>query len=146
MEEKPKFQLPKRNPLTHAAHRREVFWQITFPFLIALIILLGLVGGVIFAGVQGAAEVSRWADVSLIWLLPPLLIFLIVLLLLLVGVAFLVTKLLGLIPGYARLVQDFFVLIHLRVRSISDKLVEPILKLHSFKAGADYLQNKIKKG
>lgn len=54
MENQAKFQLPERNPVTHAAHRREVFWQITFPFLIALIILLGLVAGVIFAGTTGA--------------------------------------------------------------------------------------------
>ena len=146
MGDKPQFQLPERNPLTHAAHRREVFWQITFPFIIALIIILGLVGGVIFAGTQGVGDVSRWADVSLIWLLLPVLIVIIVMLLILSGVVYLVTKLLAVLPGYARLVQDYFYLIQVRVKSIADKLVEPVLKLHSFKAGAGVLQRKVKKG
>jgi len=142
MEDKPKFQLPTRNPVTHAAHRREVFWQITFPFLIALIILLGLVAGVIFAGYTNAGDVSRWADVSIMWLLLPVLVIAIILFLILSGVVYLITKLLAVLPGYARLVQDFFVLVQVRVKSISDKLVEPILKLHSFKAGADALRKK----
>ena len=142
MENKPKFILPERNPATYAAHRREVFWQIIFPFILALIIILGLVAGVILAGYQGMEAVSRWADVSLIWLLLPLLIVLLVTLAILSGVVYLITKLLGVLPGYARMVQDFFSLVQLRVKSISDRLVEPVLKLHSFKAGVGALRKK----
>lgn len=71
-----------------------------------------------------------------------MLVTVIILLLILSGIVYLVTKLLAVLPGYARLVQDFFVLVQVRVKSISDKLVEPILKLHSFKAGADALRKK----
>jgi hypothetical protein len=142
MENKPKFQVPERNPATHAIHRREVFWQITFPLIIALLLILGLVGVVIFAGFQGLGEVSRWADVSLIWLLLPALVVVLVMLLMLSGVVYLITRLLAILPGYARLAQDFFYLVQVRVKSISDKLVEPILKLRSFKAGADALRRK----
>jgi len=142
MENKPKFQVPERNPATHAIHRREVFWQITFPLIIALLLILGLVGVVIFAGFQGLGEVSRWADVSLIWLLLPALVVVLVMLLMLSGVVYLITRLLAILPGYARLAQDFFYLVQVRVKSISDKLVEPVLKLRSFKAGADALRRK----
>lgn len=142
MENKPKFQVPERNPATHAIHRREVFWQITFPLIIALLLIMGLVGVVIFAGFQGLGEVSRWADVSLIWLLLPALVVVLVMLLMLSGVVYLITRLLAILPGYARLAQDFFYLVQVRVKSISDKLVEPILKLRSFKAGADALRRK----
>jgi len=95
MENKPKFQVPERNPATHAIHRREVFWQITFPLIIALLLILGLVGVVIFAGFQGLGEVSRWADVSLIWLLLPALVVVLVMLLMLSGVVYLITRLLA---------------------------------------------------
>ena len=142
MENKPKFQLPERNPATHAAHRREVFWQITFPLIIALIMILGLVTGVIFAGFKGVGEVSRWADGSLIWLLLPALVVVLVMLFILSGVVYLITRLLAVLPGYARLAQNFFYLVQVRVKSISDKLVEPVLKLRSFKAGADALRRK----
>ena len=142
MENKPKFQVPERNPATHAIHRREVFWQITFQLIIALLLILGLVGVVIFAGFQGLGEVSRWADVSLIWLLLPALVVVLVMLMMLSGVVYLITRLLAILPGYARLAQDFFYLVQVRVKSISDKLVEPVLKLRSFKAGADALRRK----
>ena len=142
MENKPKFVLPERNPVTHAAHRREVFWQITFPLILALLILLGLAGFVIYAGFQGSANVSRWADVSLIWLLMPAVFVTLVVLIILTGVVYLVSKLLGVLPGYARLVQNFFYLAQVRIKSIADKAVEPVLKLRSFKAGADVLRRK----
>ena len=115
MEEKRKFQLPERNPATHAVHRREVFWQITFPLIIVLTIVLGLTGGVIYAGVIGLGEVSRWADVSLIWLLLPALVVALLMLLMLVGMVMLVAKLLGVLPGYARLVQDFVNLLRRKI-------------------------------
>lgn len=142
MEEKRKFQLPERNPATHAVHRREVFWQITFPLIIVLTIILGLTGGVIYAGVIGLGEVSRWADVSLIWLLLPALVVALLMLLMLVGMVMLVAKLLGVLPGYARLVQDFVNLLRNRVKLISEKSVEPLLRLHSLKAEWDTLRRR----
>jgi hypothetical protein len=142
MENKPKFVLPERNPITHAAHRREVFWQITFPLILTLLILLGLAAFVVYASFQGAGSVSRWADISLIWLLLPALVVTLVVLLIFSGLVYLVSKLLGVFPGYARLAQNFFYLVQVRTKSIADKIVEPILKLRSFKAGADVLRKK----
>jgi hypothetical protein len=142
MEPKPKLVLPERNPVTHAAHRREVFWQITFPLILTLLILLGLVGFVIYAGFQGSGSVSRWADISLIWLLLPAVVATLVVLVFLIGLVYLVSKLLGVLPGYARLVQGYFSLAQVRIRSIADKMVEPVLKIRSFKAGADVLRRK----
>lgn len=128
--------------MTHAAHRREVFWQITFPLILALLILLGLAGFVIYAGFQSSAGVSRWADVSLIWLLLPAVVATLIVLVILSGLVYLVSKLLGVFPGYARLVQDYFYLVQVRTKSIADKLVEPVLKIRSYKAGADVLRRK----
>jgi hypothetical protein len=142
MEQKPKLVLPERNPLTHAAHRREVFWQITFPLILTLVILLGLIAFVIYSGFQGSGSVSRWADVSLIWLLVPALVVMFVMLVILIGLVYLVSKLLGVFPGYARLVQNYFYLVQVKAKSIADKLVEPVLKIRSFKAGADVLHRK----
>jgi hypothetical protein len=142
IENKPKFVLPERNPVTHAAHRREVFWQITFPLILTLLILLGLAAFVIYTGFQGAGSVSRWADISLIWLLLPAVVVTLVVLLILIGLVYLISKLLGVFPGYARLVQNYFHLAQVRTRSIADKVVEPVLKLRSLKAGADVLRKK----
>ncbi len=136
MDDKPKFVLPERNPKTHAAHRKEVGWQITLPLVIGCLIIALAVAGVIWSAVDANPELSRWSDISLIWLILPALFFTLIPLAVLFGLTFLVSKLLGVLPGYARLVQDTFVNIHSKVLRFSDALVAPSLKLKSWSAGA----------
>ena len=78
----------------------------------------------------------RLANVSQMWLLGPVLVFLLLTLLVLAGLAYLFTKLLGVLPGYMRLAQDFMALAALRVRHVLDAAVEPVLKAKSFTASA----------
>jgi hypothetical protein len=146
MENKPSFQLPERNPSTYAVHRREVFWQITFPLAIALLLILCMVTGVILAGVKGLGDISRWADISLIWLLIPLIVLTLISFFAVTGFIYLITRLLGVLPGYARLGQDYVRLFQVRSKQIANQVVEPFLKLRSFKAGAEALWHKPKKG
>jgi hypothetical protein len=146
MENKPKFQVPERNPSTYAIHRREVFWQITFPLTIALFLILCMVTGVILASYKGVGNISKWADVSLIWLLIPAIILTLISFIAVVGFIYLITKLLGILPGYARLGQDYVHLFQVKSKKVADTIVEPFLKLRSFKAGAETLWQKPKKG
>ena len=133
--------LPPRNPTTHAKHRREVLWQITVPLLVVLILLLGLVGLVIWSGVQANPEVGRWADISLVWLIVPVIILSFIFLLLLSAITFGVIKLIQVLPPYARLVQDFFLRIQARVSGISNSLVRPIVQTKSAAAAARRLRD-----
>ncbi len=142
------FTLPERNPVTHAAHRREVLLQISMPLLIGVLLVLAAIIGVVWAGVVGSPDVngtplvSRWADVSLLWLLIPALIFALIFLILLGSLVYALTMLLSVLPGYARLTQDFFLRVQEKTKLVADKLVEPVLKLHSFRAGARALRKK----
>ena len=146
MENKPKFQVPERNPATYAIHRREVFWQITFPFAIALLLILCMVAGLILVGVKGLGDISRWADIALIWLLIPVIILTLISFFAVTGFIYLITRLLGVLPGYARLGQDYVYLFQVRSKKIANQVIEPFLKLRSFKAGAEALWQKPKKG
>lgn len=146
VESKPKFQVPERNPATYAIHRREVFWQITLPLTIALLLILCMVTGVILAGIKDVGDISRWADISVIWLLIPAIVLTFIAFFLVAGIIYLVTKLLGILPGYSRLGQDYVHLFQVRSKKIADQIVEPFVKLRSFKAGADALWHKPKKG
>jgi hypothetical protein len=139
---KPKAPLPERNPITYAVHRREVLWQIMVPFLVALFMILMLVILVILAAVKDVGDISRWADVSLIWIITPSMIISFFGLIFLVGSVYLITKLLAVLPSYARLSQDFLVLVQVRTRQLSDKAVEPFLKIHSLIAQAGVFRRK----
>jgi hypothetical protein len=127
--------LPARNPITHEVHRHEVFMQITLPLLVGIAIVVGLSAAVIASGVNGNPEVSRWADISTIWLIMISLASGFFLFWVLVGFAYVVVRIVIVLPSYARLVQDFFIMAELRIRGISDKAVEPFLRSSSYKAG-----------
>ena len=124
-------ELPERNPVTYERHRKEVMWQILVPVVIGVVIVLALA---ISATTGTDAQVSKGADVSVIWLIIPLFIVALIFLVLLVAMIYAVMSLLGILPGYARLVQDYFDAIRVQVGIVSDKAVEPILRMESIKA------------
>lgn len=123
--------LPERNPVTHRAHRREVLLQVTIPFIIGLIVFL-VVSVLVTLGPDDA--VSRWGDTSLIWLIVPQLFLCLLFLILMGALAFGVIWLIRTLPVYARQLQDFVNLIGLRIRKITDSVVEPVLRIQSFTA------------
>lgn len=127
---------PQRNPDTYAAYKRDVFRQITLPTLVGLIVILGLSIAVIYAAASGNSQVSRWADISLVWLLLPVIFLSLLFLALLVGITFLITRLLHIFPVYAYKVQIFFNQAQTWIKSGTDIAVEPILKINSFLASA----------
>jgi hypothetical protein len=123
--------LPPRNPITHKAHNREVFYQITLPLVIGIVTALFFA---VLATQATASTASTWADISLIMLIIPTMIVALLFLLLTAGTIYLMIKLLPLIPPYARLTQEWFTYISFRVRIVADKSVEPFLRVHSYLA------------
>ncbi len=124
-------ELPERNPVTYERHRKEVMWQILVPVLIGAVIVLALA---ILATTRTDAQVSKGADVSVIWMITPMLIIALIFLVLLGAMVYGVMSLLGILPGYARLVQDYFDAFRVQVGIISNKAVEPVLRMESIKA------------
>lgn len=123
-----------RNPATHQKHRREVFWQVTLPLALGGGLLLATAALTVWGGVSGRADVSLWADISLIWLILPWLLFTLIFVIILAGLVYAVTMMLKGLPPLAYRVQRGFQRAGVLVRSYSDRLVEPILKVNS--AGA----------
>ena len=134
---------PRRNLLTQIRHKREVFWQITMPLLAGLLFLVAAGVGVIL-GAAGTADVGRWADLSMIWLLVPAMFFTLLFLALVAGIVYGVTALLGVLPQYLYQVQNIFLLVKIRIARFADAAAEPMMRGHEYAAGlrrsADYLQ------
>src|SRR4030043_691586 len=104
-----KYLVPERNPVTHAKHRREVFWQIILPMLIGLLLVLTVVSIIIFSGTSSTSELSRWADVSMIWLILPSFFIALLFLIILIAFTYLITVVLRLTPRYTRILPLSFV-------------------------------------
>jgi hypothetical protein len=121
--------LPERNPVTHALHRREVLWQITVPLVIGGIVILALA---VLAAFGSSGNVSRWADISLIWVLSPMLVISLIFFVILAGLAYLMIVVIRKLPPLMRRFQDLVATLGAQVRKITDLIVEPILRIHSF--------------
>jgi len=136
MSEKTPVTPPERNLKTHAVHRKEVWWQIILPLCFGCLILILVMAGVIWAAVGSSAQVSRWADISLILLIPLQLCFGLLGLGVVIGVTILISKLLGGLPGFTWKVQKVFTSLQQITLTASNALVKPILKLEGWSAGA----------
>jgi hypothetical protein len=119
----------ERNPVTYQSHRKQVLWQITIPLVIGAVIILILAVLVTTGSPQTA---SLWADISLVWLIIPVMIVSLILLVLLAGLAYAVIWLVRTIPGYAMQAQNFMIMIASQVEKLGNVIVEPILRLNAF--------------
>lgn len=124
-------ELPERNPKTHKAHNREVFYQITIPMVVGVVAVLFLA---VLATQATASTASTWADISLIMMIIPTMIVSLLFMVLTAGTIYLMIRILPLISPYARFAHEWFAYISYRVRILSDKSVEPILRVHGFVA------------
>ncbi len=135
---------PQPNPVTMAAHRRQVLWQITLPVAVVVLVIVLAAAGVVWAGSRSSGETttSLWADVSILWLIAPMLILMIIVFAVCVGVIYLLRLTLRGLPLYSRQLQDILFLVSYRVRKASDAAVEPVLRAHSFSASLRSLRRK----
>jgi hypothetical protein len=131
METPNKFVLPERNPVTHARHRKEVFWQIIFPMMVGILLVLVVVLIVLLSATHAATNLSRWADVSLIWLILPSLLIAFIFLVILIAFTYLITIVLKITPPYARVIQLYFETGKYKIIFYSNKVTEPIVKARS---------------
>lgn len=121
----------RRNPLTQQRHRRELFWQVTLPLSLAGLVLLALA---VLSGLASSAQASVWADISLIWLIIPMLALCLFAFLGVVSLAYGVIRLIAVLPYYAQKIQDFFRLVSVRVAHLCDLLSKPVLRVQSLNA------------
>lgn len=122
-----------RNPLTEQTHKREVLWQITIPVIAGTLVMLALCG---MSAMLTSSMASRWADISIIWLAPPA--FLATLLFMVMNVAgiYLLIKIIDAAPTFFYKTQIFLQRVQLKMGVVSNKVVEPVLKVHAWSASA----------
>ncbi|HLF89641.1 MAG TPA: hypothetical protein VI451_11880 [Anaerolineales bacterium] len=125
--------ISKRNPETHEQHRRQMFWQVFFPLGVGVILMLAVCVLPVAAVTQGG-EVRRWADISLIWLILPAMLFSLIPLALLAGSVYGLVRLFQILPGWMFRLQGIFDRIRGIVRQYADKAVEPVIQVQSFTA------------
>lgn len=119
----------QRNPVTHARHRREVFWQITLPAAIVASIIFVIN---VLATQLSYIDAAVWASISIIMMIIPAMIMALLCTVFLVGMVYGIYMLIRVLPRYAYLTQDRFWFINLRVGTIGNRMTAPFLSLNTY--------------
>lgn len=145
METKP--QPSPRNLQTKEKHRKEVFWQITFPLIFGgLVVIAGCI--LLVMVVSKGNDISVGADMSLVFVLIPTMLMGIIPLAILAGMAFGVIKLIQVLPPLFFKLQQGLKTVSAKLTTVSDKAASPFINAEGVKAmiktlfGGSRKQNK----
>jgi hypothetical protein len=100
---------------------------------VALIVLINV------ATFQQSGDVARWAAISIIWIVIPIMIASLIFLAVLVGLVYLLKRLLNITPTYTLWAQNFVHKLMIRIRLAADAAVKPVIYLDSIGASLNRL-------
>ena len=123
-----KPQLSGNHP-SYQNHRRQFWLQIFLPMLLAvlLIIAVAILTGLAAFGENG--DLPRWAAISTIWLVIPVMIFGLLFLVLLAGLVYLLARALKVMPPYSSKAQYYVNRAASEIKRFSDMAAKPVLFL-----------------
>jgi hypothetical protein len=124
--------MPSETPLpespTLRAHKRQFTWQILAPVLLVTALILAA-ASLLLVGFGDTARNRLFADVSIIWLIVPLLLLAFGFLAVLGGLIYALAKLLAYTPRITGKAQHYAALGSAGARRLADLAVKPILWL-----------------
>ena len=116
---------------SYQAHRRDFIWQILLPIVIALSVVIAT--SVLVITVENGMA-SLWADISIIWLLIPLLFFSSIFLLILGGIIYGMAMLLKVTPIYSQKLYRLIRLLTQKIENVADATAKPIFFVEGISA------------
>jgi len=121
--------IPKPVHESYQRHRRQLIIQIILPVILAAILFIALVVLVNLATFRGNGDVARWAAISTMWIAFPIIVASLIFLVLLIGMIYLLARVLGIAPTYTSQAQDFVQRLGIRIRQAADVPVKPVMFL-----------------
>jgi len=127
-----KISVPRPERESYVNHRRDVTRQIILPLVLAIILALT---AAVLAGIGAAgnnAGVSLWADISIIWLIIPMMFLALVILALTAAIVYGLNRLLKVSPHYTGLAQAYALWLSAEISIWTDKIIQPVLTIRSW--------------
>ena len=105
-------------------HRRQTAWQILVPFFVMLVLIIAAAVVVV---VGGAPQIRLWSDVSIIWLIIPVLLFILTGIAILAGLIYAIARLTRAIPPFTSRAQMMTERMFIVAHRLADGTTKPIL-------------------
>jgi hypothetical protein len=131
--EKARLPSPAEHPSVQQ-HRRQLWMQILLPLLVAVAIILAVATLTGIATFRENSDVGRWAAISTIWIIIPVMGAGLLVLVIFIGLIYGMARLLALIPAYTGYAQKIVWRIEGYIRRGTQQAVQPILALEGILA------------
>jgi uncharacterized membrane protein len=125
-------ELPRPEHYSYQLHRKQRTTQIILPVVISTLALISMVVLISFATFKSDGDVGRWAAVSTIWIIIPILLAGLIFLIILIGLIYLMARALGALPHYTGIAQDYVYLAQGYLVRGANMVVKPIIALEGF--------------
>jgi predicted membrane protein len=112
---------------SYQLHRKQVWTQILLPILLTVLVFIAVIVLTSIATFRDNGDVARWAAISTIWLVLPVMIAGLILLAILLAIIYLMARLIGIIPPYSDQAQRFVYRIEGYVKRGTEMIVRPAL-------------------
>jgi hypothetical protein len=117
---------------SYQRHRRQRTNQIILPVILSAIVLAAMIVLVSVSTFNQGGDVGRWAAISTIWVIIPMLVGGLVVLAILGGLIYLMARALTALPYYTGIAQDYVYLARGYIIRVADMAVKPILALNGW--------------
>ncbi len=124
-----KAQLPHPEHYSYQLHRKQRNTQIILPIILSVVVLVGLIVLISISTFNQGGDVGRWAAISTIWIIIPILVAGLITLLVLIGLIYLMARALQGLPYYTGIAQDYVYKARGYIIRGADMAVKPILAL-----------------
>jgi hypothetical protein len=117
---------------SYRLHRKQRNLQIVLPVVLSAVALVGMIVLVSFATFKSGGDVNRWAAISTIWIIIPILLAGLITLAILVGLIYLMSQALNTLPRYTGMAQEYVNIARGYIIRGADMVVRPVIALEGF--------------
>lgn len=137
-----KLPIPRPDRASYLKHKRETSRQILLPVILSSIVILALFALVAYATFTPNGDVARWAAISTIWIVTPLMTFLLLILAGLSAAVYGMYRLLKITPEYSGIAQEVALRINAKIQRHAARVTSAVIR---FRTWVDAVQSFIKR-
>jgi len=124
--------LPHPEHYSYLRHRKQRNRQIILPVVISALLMLLAIVGISLATFKSDGDVARWAAISTIWIVIPILLGGLIVLALLIALIYGMARVLGALPHYTGIAQDYIYIARNYIIRGADAVTSSIIEFEGF--------------
>ena len=127
-----KAQLPHSVHSSYLLHRKQRNAQIILPIVLSALLMIALIVWISLATFNSGGDVARWAAISTIWIVIPILLGGLIVLALLIALIYGMARLLSVLPQYSGIAQDYVQIARSYIIHTAETISNSIISVDGF--------------